>query len=595
MVKLMQKILIIVLVFFPLFIQAYSEAPVDITNLNVYEINEAIDKGYLTYHTLIKLYLERIEAYNDTYKAIITVNENALKEADLCDRKYKENGRDNVLWCLPIIVKDNIDVVGMPTTAGAYALHDNYPNEDAIVIKKLKAKGMIILAKANMSEFAFQASSSKSYYGVVHNAYNKDYSAYGSSGGSAVSVALNFAPFALGTDTNASLRAPASANNVVGFRSTLKLIDTKGTIAYDITRDVVGPITKTVFENALLMSALTDQEYKLEKNALKGSTIAVMDDLTYKSTTYSEVKRLFDEALTKMEAAGAKIIHLKNVYLNKYAQIEDATMGGWTMCYAFNNYIKNTTSKIKSFYDLANQKTNTYSLWGYYEKCSVSISSINNLEAKKAPFREGIESLFAKYNLDAIIYPNSLNKLLKLNQTGSSIMSSKIAPVLGLPALAVPLGFDEDNLPYGLEFVGLKNSEEKLYNLTYAYESLKDEVPQKASAPSLYEVYPEVETLKRLYEATFKLDSKTRKVLADELTSIRDFFLNYNEFENKSEQAKMVYNDFIKALAKKQFNYFPDEVTIVKNASFNYIGLITYLAILIFLLKFLSLFKPKKN
>ena len=134
------KYIRIVLVFLILFItnvKAYNKAPVDITELDVYEIQEAIDKGYLTYELLIKLYLDRIEAYDKNYHAIISINENAIEEAKKCDIEFQKNGRNNILWCMPIIIKDNIDVKGMATTAGSKALADSLPNEDADVIKKL--------------------------------------------------------------------------------------------------------------------------------------------------------------------------------------------------------------------------------------------------------------------------------------------------------------------------------------------------------------------------------------------------------------------------------------------------------------------------
>ena len=168
------KYIKIVLIFFlfSLKVSAYFEAPVDITKMDIFEIQESIDKGYLNYENLVKLYLDRINTYDSKYKAIININENAIEEAKKCDLEYQKNGRSNILYCIPIIVKDNIDVKGLPTTAGSLALKDSIPNEDAYVIKKLKEKGMIILAKANMSAFAFSATSSASAYGTVKNAYD---------------------------------------------------------------------------------------------------------------------------------------------------------------------------------------------------------------------------------------------------------------------------------------------------------------------------------------------------------------------------------------------------------------------------------------
>lgn len=235
----------------PFKVSAYSKALVDITNMNIYEIQTAIDNGYLTYEELIRLYLERIENYDKDYNTIITLNNNAIEEAKKCDAIYKEKGRDSLLFGIPILVKDNIDVYGMPTTNGTKTLLDSYPKEDSEAIKLLKEKGVIVLGKTNMSEFAFYASSSKSSFGTTSNAYNKEYSSYGSSGGSAVSVALAFAQVSLGTDTAASVRTPASANNVIGIRPTFNTISSKGVILYDMTRDTIGVFSRNTYDNML--------------------------------------------------------------------------------------------------------------------------------------------------------------------------------------------------------------------------------------------------------------------------------------------------------------------------------------------------------
>ena len=558
----MKYIKIVLIFFFAVItnVKAYSKAPVDITKLDVYEIQEAIDNGYLTYELLIQLYLDRIEAYDSNYNAIISINEEALNEAKKCDLEYEEQGRPNVLWCLPIIVKDNIDVKGMATTVGAKALADSFPNEDAMVIKKLKEKGMIILAKSNMSQYAFKAGSSVSSYGTVHNAYNLAYSSYGSSGGSAVAVALQYAPFALGTDTNSSLRAPAAANNVIGFRSTLNLIDTKGIVAYDITRDVVGPISKSVAENALILETLTGNSYDVSDSTFEGKTIAVLDQFLYgdssiggiaTSSTYSEIVRLFEDALIKMEEAGANIIHLEDFYSYKYELAGNNTMGGWTMCHAFNDYIKGTSSKISSFYELAAASGNIYSLWNNYDKCSVNISYTKTMENKKEEYRNYVNTIFEKYAIDAIVYPNSKNKLLKTNESNSKIASYAIAPVLGLPAVSMPLGFDNLGLAYGIEFLTLKNNEQELYEIITAYENVNHHSKLPEIAPALYEVPESVDKLKEIHESGLKVNlPPVIKILTDDFNveplenKIADFFLNYNDYEDVDETAKSLIKEY---------------------------------------------------
>ncbi len=591
------KIILVFLIFFISNIKAYNEAPIDITTMDVYEIQEAIDKGYLTYELLIKLYLDRIDAYDVKYKAIITINEKAIEEAKNCDIEFKKNGRSNILWCMPIIVKDNIDVNGMPTTVGSKALSDSYPNEDATVIKKLKEKGMIVIAKSNMSEFAFSSSSSVSYYGTVHNAYNLDYSSYGSSGGSAVAVAVRYAPFALGTDTNSSLRAPAAANNVIGFRPTLNLIETKGIFAYDITRDAVGPITKTVKENILLMNAMSSKDYNIpEDNSLSGKNIVVLDQFM-PSSTYNEIKTMFNNSVKKLEEAGANIIHLNNVYSSDYEYIGNSTMGGWTMCYAFNKYIKNTSSKIKTFYDLASANTNTYSLWENYNRCNVSISYIDTIETQKSNFRKTINNVITKYNVDAFIYPTHTGKVLRIGESNSGGNSYKIAPVLGLPAVSVPLGFDSSGVAYGIEFMGAKNSENKLYEIIYEYEKLNHNYKLPDIAPALYTIPDSVNNLKGLYEAL--LNNKgyilNYLVLKGQKEEIKEYFQNYNDFENKSEEAGNIYKNTIGALKSVGYIYDEETKTLNKSIFLIMIKVLLYLTVIYLLYRVLNLSKKKKK
>ena len=139
------------------YIPSKPELTVDVTEMSITEIQEAIDDGYLTYEELMKIYLDRIDKYNDKYNAVLYVNPNALEEAKKKDEEYKKNGRTSDLFGMPILVKDNIDVKWMPTTAGAKGLKDNYPKKNAPAIQNLIDEGAIIIGKSNMSEFALSA------------------------------------------------------------------------------------------------------------------------------------------------------------------------------------------------------------------------------------------------------------------------------------------------------------------------------------------------------------------------------------------------------------------------------------------------------
>ena len=168
----MKRIIFFLILLIPFKTSAYEQAIIDINELTIYEIQEYVDQGYLNYEKIVKLYLDRIEAYNEQYNALITINENALEQAKQLDLEYQESGRRSLIHGLPVIVKDNIDVKGMPTTNGASGLLDSYPYENATVVQKLIDNGAIIIAKANMDEFAFNATYTHSSFGDTYNAYD---------------------------------------------------------------------------------------------------------------------------------------------------------------------------------------------------------------------------------------------------------------------------------------------------------------------------------------------------------------------------------------------------------------------------------------
>ena len=269
-------------------VNALTTAPVDVTTMSISELLEALDKGYLTSETLVNIYLERIEAYDDMFNSINQLNEHALEQARELDLERQSGNIKGKLHGIPLLVKCNIDVYGMPTTAGTKSLIDNYPLDDSYVVEKLIDEGAIILGSTNMSELAFSAANSYSSYGYVRNVFNTSYTPYGSSGGSAVAVKAAFAAASLGTDTNSSVRLPASGAGLVGMRPTLGLVSRTGVIPYDIERDTVGVLSRNVSDNALILGIISGddgvdettkgvstQNYDLSNTSLEGVNIGV--------------------------------------------------------------------------------------------------------------------------------------------------------------------------------------------------------------------------------------------------------------------------------------------------------------------------------
>lgn len=543
--KLLKYIILIIIFIMPIKVSAYEKSVIDITKMSIEDLSDAMDKGYITSELLVKLYLDRIDAYDSKFNAIREINNNAINEAKRLDEERRQGTVRSLLHGIPIVVKTNIDVKGIPTTAGAKALKDNYPNEDAEVIKKLRNAGAIILGSTNMSEFAFQASLSNSSYGNVKNAFNPLYSPNGSSGGSAVAVALSFSAASLGTDTNSSIRLPASAASLVGIRPTFGLLSNKGVIPYDIFRDTVGVMSKTVKDNALILSAINDKyNYNISKNfdlssikigAINAYVDGIKNETGPHTITDGDIKNLIHQKIDLLESNGANIVYIDKLLNNYYRNIASSTMTGISFCTGFNEYIENTRGKIRSFKDLVYSNGHIYGISGYLSGCTNNWKySLPKTNAKKKEFENHVLEVMKENDVDIIIYPTIKAKLLKLNETRSlNAPGGSLSSVIGYPSLTVPMGFI-DNLPYGLEIFSTKNNEELLYNIANVFESLNNnEIITSPLAPTLYEIPEYILELKELYE--FNLNNKNFKDLNNRA---KTYFLNYNQNELEKNEAE---------------------------------------------------------
>lgn len=540
-----KKIFILFLALFHLNVFALTEAPIDITNMDITAISDALDKKIITSENLIKIYLERIEKYNDKYNALITVNDNAISEAQKLDEERANGNVRSILHGIPIIVKDNIDALNMPTTDGSKNLSDNYPIKDAEAIKKLKDAGAIIIAKSNMSKYAFYASSSTSDFGTVKNAYNIKYSSYGSSGGSAVSVALNFAVAALGTDTNSSVRLPASANSLVGYRPTLGLISTDGVVPYDPERDTIGTITKNVKDALILTNIMTnenkinEEEYDLTnlKIGVPKSFIEGDDSNTLLENKLinEEVKKLILSAIEKIEKAGAKIIYIDDYYTISKDNEVAKSYSGYLFCDSFNKYIINHTGTIKTFSELAEKDK---SLENYNSECNTTktLDEKNNI---KYSYSQYIGNFYNENDIDIIMYPSSKNKLLKIGTSGLINLSAHASSTINYPAITIPMGYDNDNLPYGLEIMTKTGKDTKLLSIAASLEKL-NMTENKLAKPSLYEVNAETTKLINRYKNRYNKDNMF--LMRKWMNKSKTFLENYNDIKNKSQEAKEINN-----------------------------------------------------
>lgn len=471
----------------------------DLEELSISSIHEKYITGDLSAEELIEAYLARIDSINPKINALTIINPKALEIAKALDEEYQKTGILRPLHGIPMIVKDNINTIGMPTTAGSLALADFYPETDAFIIKNLEDAGAIIIAKSNMAEWAFSPMHSESSTaGTTRNPYNLDYVPAGSSGGTGAAIAANLGIIGLGTDTGNSIRGPSSHNALVGFRSTLGLVSREGIVPLYLRNDVVGPMCKTVEDAARVLQVMQGIDPKdpltaysegkvendylqfLDKEGLKGARIGVFRTLS-ENDPNPEITVLFNQAIQDMESMGAVI--LDRVVVPGFDELRQDQ---W--CPTFRNdledflqtYVKRDT--MSTFEDVLRVGTKSdytrqriASLGGNTQRRGNPDIPCGNAyeDERRVAFREAIEATMDSLQLDALIYPSWNNRpalIDKFMEEYKGDNSQIISPHTGQPAFTVPMGYSSGNLPAGLQFLGRMYSEPTLIKLTYSYE-----------------------------------------------------------------------------------------------------------------------------
>jgi amidase len=317
---------------------AFPQSDTDTRKAFAYEeatiagIHAAMKAGRLTCRNLVQHYLNRIQTYDEqgpALNAIITINPDALARAYELDTQFAKTGFSGSLHCIPVIVKDNFNTAGLETTAGSLALAGSIPRTDAFQVKRIREAGAVILAKANLSEFAASGDETVSSRlpGYTKNPYALDRVTAGSSGGTAAAVAANFGAVGLGSDTEDSIRGPSSHTSLVGIRSTMGLTSRAGIVPLDLDRDIGGPLARTVADAVAVFDVIAGPDPAdpvtlaskdkipkggyaqfLDKDGLRSARIGVLRVLIDPKKSDPEVVKLFDRAVGDLGAQGAEIV-----------------------------------------------------------------------------------------------------------------------------------------------------------------------------------------------------------------------------------------------------------------------------------------------
>jgi len=443
-------------------------------------IQSHIKSGALTYEKLTQWYIYRIVKYeNDREKmlnAIIDINPDAVKEARRRDREAAS--ANHPIFGMPVLLKDNINATGMATTAGAVALLDNHTS-DAFIVKRLKEHGAIILGKTNLSEWAnFLSASCPNGYSAVGgqtlNPYGrKIFDTGGSSSGSGVAIAANFAVAAVGTETSGSILSPSSKNSVTGLKPSVGLLSRTGIVPISSTYDTPGPMTRNVTDNAILLSAMTgededdpvtfgkpwDKKYfeDIETGSLEGLRFGVITQFLRDS--------LYKLAVEKIAENGGVVVEYEpeRIPFERFSMVLGADMkadlASYLEKYASGEIIFRSVADITEFNKEDSINRIPYGQTLFTGMLREDLAGEELLQTKEALHDSGVlyfDKPMTEYNFDAVLSVNNL--------------SAGMAATAAYPCLTIPMGFTEDGEPVNLTFVARPFEEDKLLKMGYAFE-----------------------------------------------------------------------------------------------------------------------------
>ncbi|XP_021773129.1 putative amidase C869.01 isoform X3 [Chenopodium quinoa] len=439
-----------------------------IKEATIKDLQTAFLQNKLTSRELIQFYLRRIQKLNPILRAVIEVNPDALEQADEADnRRTKAKKCQSGLDGIPILLKDNIATKDkLNTTAGSYALLGSVVPRDAGVVKRLRQAGAIILGKASLSEWAnFRSSSAPSGWcargGQGQNPYNLSTDPCGSSSGSAIAVAANLAAVSLGTETDGSILCPSSKNSVVGIKPTLGLTSRGGVIPITPTQDTVGPICRTVADAAYVLESIVGYD-PYDSEATKNARKYIPQG------GYAQFLKL--DGLKGKRKQGAILVdnlEIPNIEAIMTSNNMDMVMSS-EFKLALNSYLKHLIkSPVRSLADVIefnNKHTQKEKIKEYGQDTFLDSEATNGItpKVKKALAtlaewsKDGFEKVMVEHKLDTIVTPDSV--------------FSTVLAIGGYPGISVPAGYDQDGVPFGICFGGLRGSEPKLIEIAYGFE-----------------------------------------------------------------------------------------------------------------------------
>ncbi len=441
------------------------------------DLAAAMTDGSKTAEALTNSCLARIAAHDRAgagIGAMLRLNPQALDQARGLDTERARGNVRGQLHGIPIVLKDNIDVAGLPTSSGCLAMAGALPLRDASVVTRLQEAGAVLLGKTNLSEFSFEIRSRSSLCGDVRNPFDRHVTAGGSSGGTAAAIAAGFAVAGVGTDTGGSIRTPSSYNGLVGLRPSFGLIDRSGTAPLAPSTDTVGPMGRSVQDIAILLAVMTGTpcgrflpDKPQERFRLRDARVGVLRQAFGEDP---EIGAIIGSALSTMQAAGARVIDPVQIE-PEYLPTGGPHIVDWEFRPHFDRYLEENFVSGTAPASVA-QIMQSGAYLAEYREVLERRAAITTLDgpayrailARHARLKKALLALMDASALDILLYPTSAVLPTSLENPAGG-WAPELAACSGMPALTLPVGRSKVGIPVGIEFLARPHDEARLLGL----------------------------------------------------------------------------------------------------------------------------------
>ncbi len=480
----------------------------DVVEITIDALQTALSDGKLTSEGLVRAYMLRIEAYDAAgpmLASMLSFNPNALDDARRLDGEREAGRVRGPLHGIPLVVKDNFDVAGLPTTAGSVALAGLVPERDAFVVERLRQAGAIILGKTNLHEFAAGITTVSSAGGPTRNPYDPARNPGGSSGGTAAAVAASFAAVGMGSDTTGSIRVPAAQTGLVGLRPSQGLTSRRGIVPLSLTQDVVGPLARCTRDLAYVLDVVIghdpadpdtqgargqqmDFTAALGMFPVKGLRLGRLDMLFGDDPADEETASIVHTALEAFEEMGAEIVPIDLPAVTDLLDLSfQLVIGDFP-----DNLASYLTERASAPLRTLEEVVSTGLVHPEVAALLQGINAIGSRTsepylaaiARRQPLRSIFENCLEGHGLDALVYPTitRLPAVIGAEQPGNNAHASSNS---GLPAISLPAGFSSSGLPVGLDLLGRRFDDVHLVAMAHALEQARPVRRQPSGMPPL--------------------------------------------------------------------------------------------------------------